>query len=82
MRDVRNGLTIPPALTPSTVLDAATHPAWWFNLLTTEPMTFANLDGRALVLASGNDVHAEGESVFLPPNRLAVLSHERVEAGQ
>jgi L-lactate dehydrogenase (cytochrome) len=43
MRDVRNGLTIPPALTPSTVLDAALHPAWWFNLLTTEPLTFASL---------------------------------------
>jgi L-lactate dehydrogenase (cytochrome) len=43
MRDVRNGLTIPPALTPATVLDAARHPAWWFNLLTTEPMTFASL---------------------------------------
>ena len=43
MRDVRNGLTIPPALTPSTVLDAAIHPAWWFNLLTTEPLTFASL---------------------------------------
>jgi L-lactate dehydrogenase (cytochrome) len=43
MRDVRNGLTIPPALTPATVLDAAIHPAWWFNLLTTEPLSFANL---------------------------------------
>ncbi|MGH3629038.1 MAG: alpha-hydroxy acid oxidase, partial [Sciscionella sp.] len=43
MRDVRNGLTIPPALTPSTVLDAALHPAWWFNLLTTEPLAFASL---------------------------------------
>jgi L-lactate dehydrogenase (cytochrome) len=43
MRDVRNGLTIPPALTPSTVFDAARHPAWWFNLLTTEPLTFASL---------------------------------------
>jgi L-lactate dehydrogenase (cytochrome) len=43
MRDVRNGLTIPPALTPATVLDAAIHPAWWFNLLTTEPLTFASL---------------------------------------
>ncbi len=43
MRDVRNGLTIPPALTPSTVLDAARHPAWWLNLLTTEPLTFASL---------------------------------------
>ena len=43
MRDVRNGLTIPPALTPSTVLDAARRPGWWFNLLTTEPLAFANL---------------------------------------
>ncbi|HEX6446270.1 MAG TPA: alpha-hydroxy acid oxidase [Streptosporangiales bacterium] len=43
MRDVRNGLTIPPSLTPTTVLDAALHPAWWFNLLTTEPLTFASM---------------------------------------
>jgi L-lactate dehydrogenase (cytochrome) len=43
MRDVRNGLTIPPALTPATMLDAAIHPAWWFNLLTTEPLSFASL---------------------------------------
>jgi L-lactate dehydrogenase (cytochrome) len=43
MRDVRNGLTIPPSLTPATVLDAALHPAWWFNLLTTEPLTFASM---------------------------------------
>lgn len=43
LRDVRNGFSIPPALTVKTVLDAATHPAWWFNLLTTEPLTFASL---------------------------------------
>ncbi|MGH3097840.1 MAG: alpha-hydroxy acid oxidase [Streptosporangiales bacterium] len=43
MRDVRNGFTIPPELTPATVADAALHPAWWFNLLTTEPLTFASL---------------------------------------
>ncbi|MCR3718409.1 MULTISPECIES: alpha-hydroxy acid oxidase [Prauserella salsuginis group] len=43
MRDVRNGLTIPPSLTLRTVLDGATHPTWWFNLLTTEPLQFASL---------------------------------------
>lgn len=43
MRDVRNGLTIPPALTLRTVADGALHPAWWFNLLTTEPLNFATL---------------------------------------
>lgn len=43
LRDVHNGLTIPPSLTLRTFLDGATHPAWWFNLLTTEPLTFASL---------------------------------------
>ncbi len=43
LRDTRNGFAIPPALTAKTVLDAATHPAWWLNLLTTEPLTFASL---------------------------------------
>lgn len=43
MRDVRNGLSIPPSLTLRTILDGATHPAWWFNLLTTEPLQFASL---------------------------------------
>jgi L-lactate dehydrogenase (cytochrome) len=43
LRDVRNGLTIPPSLTLGTVLDAATHPGWWVNLLTTEPLVFASL---------------------------------------
>jgi L-lactate dehydrogenase (cytochrome) len=44
MRDVRNGLTIPPTLTLRTFLDGATHPAWWFNLLTTEQLRFASLE--------------------------------------
>lgn len=43
LRDVRNGFTIPPQLTAKTVLDASLHPAWWANLLTTRPLTFASL---------------------------------------
>lgn len=43
-RDSRNGLSIPPALTLRTVADAAIHPAWWFDLLTTEPLAFASLE--------------------------------------
>jgi L-lactate dehydrogenase (cytochrome) len=43
LRDIRNGFSIPPALTVKTVLDAAAHPAWWINLLTTAPLTFASL---------------------------------------
>jgi L-lactate dehydrogenase (cytochrome) len=44
MRDVRNGLTIPPALTLKTIVDSAMHPAWWFNMFTTEPLNFASLN--------------------------------------
>jgi L-lactate dehydrogenase (cytochrome) len=44
LRDTRNGFTIPPTLTPRTVLNALPRPGWWFNLLTTEPLAFASLD--------------------------------------
>ncbi|HEV7203770.1 MAG TPA: alpha-hydroxy acid oxidase [Jatrophihabitans sp.] len=43
LRDVRNGFAIPPKLTARTVGNAALHPAWWVNLLTTDPLTFASL---------------------------------------
>lgn len=44
LRDTRNGMAIPPALTLRTVLDTIPHPAWWFNLFTTDPLAFASLD--------------------------------------
>ncbi len=43
LRDVHNGLTIPPTLSVKTLADMSLHPAWWFNLLTTEPLEFASL---------------------------------------
>jgi L-lactate dehydrogenase (cytochrome) len=46
MRDVRNGFTTPPALTLKTFADMAVHPAWWFDMLTTEPLRFANMTGE------------------------------------
>ena len=44
LRDARNGMTIPPALTAKTFIDALIRPRWWINLLTTEPLSFATLD--------------------------------------
>ena len=44
LRDVRNGMTIPPSLTSKTILNAIPRPAWWINFLTTDPLTFASLD--------------------------------------
>ena len=43
LRDVRNGMSIPPQLTLKTVVDAAYRPAWWFNFLTREQLSFASL---------------------------------------
>jgi isopentenyl diphosphate isomerase/L-lactate dehydrogenase-like FMN-dependent dehydrogenase len=44
LRDKRNGMTIPPTLTPKTVINAIPRPAWWINFLTTDPLKFASLD--------------------------------------
>ena len=44
LRDVRNGMTIPPSLTARTIINAIPRPAWWMNFLTTDPLKFASLD--------------------------------------
>ena len=43
LRDVHNGLVFPPRPTLRTLGDMALHPAWWMNMLTTEPLRFASL---------------------------------------
>jgi L-lactate dehydrogenase (cytochrome) len=71
LRDARNGFSIPPALTARTVADAAMHPAWWVNLLTTEPLTFASL-------SSWNGTIAELlDALFDPTMTLADLEWVR-----
>lgn len=44
LRDKRNGMSIPPALTVRTIVDAVPRPHWWIDFLTTEPLSFASLD--------------------------------------
>ena len=67
LRDVRNGMTIPPAITGRTVLDGARHPSWWLNLLTTEPLEFATLTSFA------GTVSDLATQVFDPRSTLADL---------
>lgn len=43
LRDKRNGFSIPPQLTPSTVLNALPRPWWWIDFLTTPKLEFASL---------------------------------------
>lgn len=44
LRDKYNGMTIPPALTVKTILNALPRPEWWVNFLTTDSLKFASLD--------------------------------------
>lgn len=43
LRDRRNGFSIPPQLTFSTIANAIPRPWWWFDLLTTPRLEFASL---------------------------------------
>lgn len=65
LRDVRNGLTVPPALTLRTLADMSLHPSWWFDVLTTEPLEFASLRNW------GGTVAELADKVFDPAATLA-----------
>ncbi|TNC24117.1 alpha-hydroxy acid oxidase [Amycolatopsis alkalitolerans] len=43
LRDRRNGFSIPPQLTPSTIVNAIPRPSWWWDFLTTPKLEFASL---------------------------------------
>ncbi|WP_448619185.1 alpha-hydroxy acid oxidase [Geodermatophilus sp. URMC 65] len=62
LRDVVNGLTIPPTLTARTVLNMSRFPVWWFNKLTTGGLTFASLSG-----VPGNPTPGEVASMMFDP---------------
>jgi len=44
LRDVHNGLTLPPNIRLRTLADMSLHPSWWANLLTTGPLEFASIN--------------------------------------
>jgi L-lactate dehydrogenase (cytochrome) len=43
VRDLRNGLTVPPALSLRTVADIGIHPHYWVGMVTSPALEFANL---------------------------------------
>lgn len=46
-KDIRNGLTTPPRLTPATLLDFARRPRWCLGMLGTPRRAFGNVVGHA-----------------------------------
>jgi L-lactate dehydrogenase (cytochrome)/glycolate oxidase len=87
LRDIRNGMTIPPALTARTVINAIPRPAWWFNFLTTEPLAFASLDSWSGTVAELLDAMFDPSVTFDDltwireqwPGRLIVKGVQRVD---
>jgi L-lactate dehydrogenase (cytochrome) len=56
--DLKNGLTVPPRLTPGTVLDVMRKPGWVFNVLTGRRKSFGNLEGQ---IKNANTLKTLGE---------------------
>ena len=42
VRDMHNGFTLPPRLTPTSIMGIAAHPVWCISMLRGESVTFAN----------------------------------------
>ena len=63
LRDVVNGLTIPPTLTAKTFLNMSRFPGWWFNKLTTPGIGFASLNE-----VEGNPTPGAVASMLFDPN--------------
>lgn len=45
-RDIRNGLTVPPRLTPRNLIDMLSHPGWLLSMARSKRRGFGNLSGR------------------------------------
>jgi L-lactate dehydrogenase (cytochrome) len=45
-RDIRNGMTVPPEIRLSNIIDIASKPAWAFRMLMSKSKTFGNLAGH------------------------------------
>jgi len=46
-KDLRNGLSAPPKMTPKTIFDIARRPRWWTGMLGTPRRSFGNIVGHA-----------------------------------
>lgn len=71
-RDVRNGFSIPPRLTPATLIKMARNPSWGVNLLTSEPLRLASFPE-----SSADDMWARLKSMSDPSFSFAEISWVR-----
>ncbi len=65
-KDIKNGLTAPPRMTPRNLLDMALHPAWSIGMATTKRRTFRNVVGHAKGVVSLRDLNAWSNENYDP----------------
>ncbi|WP_368186871.1 L-lactate dehydrogenase [Aestuariibius sp. HNIBRBA575] len=65
-KDLKNGLTAPPKLTPSTLLDLSTKWRWGLGMLGTKRRTFRNIVGHAKSVENMNSLHSWTAGQFDP----------------
>jgi len=87
LRDKRNGFSIPPQLTPKTIIDAIPRPWWWWDFLTTPKLEFASLSstggtvGELLDAAMDPSINWDDlrEIRELWPGKIAIKGVQNVE---
>jgi L-lactate dehydrogenase (cytochrome) len=72
LRDVHNGLTLPPSLSLRTLADMARRPRWLWDALTTEPLAFESL-------GAADELSSLINSVFDPSVTVADVEWLRTE---
>jgi L-lactate dehydrogenase (cytochrome) len=65
-KDIRNGLSTPPRLTPTTLADLATKPRWCWNMLRTRHRSFGNIVGHVDGVGDVRSLSAWTASQFDP----------------
>jgi L-lactate dehydrogenase (cytochrome) len=87
LRDKRNGFSIPPQLTPGTIVNALPRPWWWWDFLTTPKLQFASLSstggtvGELLDAAMDPTISFRDLEVIrdLWPGKLVIMGVQSVE---
>ena len=87
LRDKRNGFSIPPQLTPRTIVNAIPRPWWWWDFLTTPKLEFASLSstggtvGELLDSAMDPTISFDDLKIIreMWPGKLAIKGVQNVE---
>jgi L-lactate dehydrogenase (cytochrome) len=65
-KDLRNGLSAPPKMTPKTIFDIAIRPRWVMGMLATRRRTFGNIVGHAKGVGDLSSLHSWTNEAFDP----------------